>query len=231
MPHDYETALIWTNGRVNPHLGTRFDATGRFLPEAGNTVVAQVIPGSPTETALVGLRASLMALPEAGHFAFTEVASYHMTVFEGVIETRRDAEHWPAGLPLDMPMAEATTQMIARLQGWQAPPAFAMRIIEVTPFGLRLTGATAEDEAVARDWRDRLSAAFGLRRASHSSYGFHTTLAYCKAGLPPQALPALRAQMDALTTRMQAEIPVMHLARPNFCTFADMNGFPPVHPL
>ncbi|MGL6212102.1 MAG: DUF1868 domain-containing protein, partial [Paracoccaceae bacterium] len=105
---------------------------------------------------------------------------------------------------------------------------FAMRITEVTPFGLRLTGATAEDEAVARDWRDGLSAALGLRTPKHSSYGFHTTVAYCKESLPQAALPDLRARMSELTVEMQAAVPVMHLARPAFCTFADMNAFPPV---
>lgn len=228
---DYETALVWPQGHVNPHLGIRFDATGRFLPEAGNTVVAQVVPGSPTETALVALRADLMALPHASHFAFTEVSSYHMTVFEGVIETRRKVHHWPAGLPLDLPIPGVTAAMVERLRGWRAPPAFAMRITGVTPFGLRLTGNTAEDERHARAWRDRLSEAFGYRTPTHDSYGFHTTLAYCKAGLPREALPSLRARMADLTARLQAEVPVMHLARPAFCTFADMNAFRPVHPL
>lgn len=231
MAHDYEPALIWEEGRTSPHLGRRFDAAGRFLPEAGNTVVAQVVPGSPTEAALVRLRADLMALPEAGHFAFTAVESYHMTVFEGVVETRRRREEWPEGLPLDMDLAEVTAAMRARLEGWQAPPSFAMRITEVTPFGLRLEGASPGDEACARAWRDALSTALRLRRPTHDSYGFHTTLAYCKAGLPRAALPALRSRMADLTARLQAEVPVMHLARPAFCIFADMNAFPPVHPL
>lgn len=228
---DYEAALVWDEGHVSPHLGVRFDASGRFLPEAGNTVVAQVVPGSATEAALIALRADLMALPHAGHFAFTEVSSYHMTVFEGVIETRRKANHWPAGVPLDRPVPEVTAAMVERLGGWRAPPAFAMRITEVTPFGLRLTGATETEEQHARAWRDRLSVTFGYRTPTHDSYGFHTTLAYCRAGLPREALPDLRARMAALTARLQAQVPVMHLARPAFCTFADMNAFSPVHPL
>jgi hypothetical protein len=231
MAFDYEASLVWIDGQVSPHLGVRFDAAGRFLPEAGNTVVAQVVPGSPTEDALIALRDDLMAMPQAAHFAFTEVASYHMTVFEGVVETRRRAGHWPAGLPLDMSIREVTEAMIGRLGGWRAPPTFAMRITEVTPLGLRLAGATPEDEVHARAWRDRLSVTFGLRTPNHDGYGFHTTLAYCRAGLPRAALPDLRRRMAELTARLQAEVPVMHLARPAFCTFADMNAFPPVHPL
>lgn len=228
---DYETGLIWGEGNVSPRLGARFDAGGRFLPEAGNTVVAQIVPGSPTEAALIALRADLMALPHARHFAFTEVASYHMTVFEGATETRRQAEVWPGGLSLDLPMPEVTEAMVRRLGGWRAPPDFAMRITEVTPLGLRLAGATSEDEDHARAWRNRLSVTFGLRAPNHESYGFHTTLAYCMTGLPREALAPLRARMADLTARLQAEVPVMHLARPAFCTFADMNAFPPVHTL
>jgi hypothetical protein len=227
MPYSYEAALTSTN----PHLGVRFDTTGRFLPEAGNTVVAQVAPGSPTEAALTGLRAALLALPEAGHFAFTNPASWHMTVFEGVIETRRMAEFWPEGLAPDLPIDTVTDRMIDRLAGWQAPPDFAMRITAVTPFGLRLTGATPADETVARDWRDRLSATFGLHRPGHETYGFHITLAYAVTPLPAGALPDLRRAMDDLTRQMQAAVPVLDLARPAFCRFADMNAFPPVHPL
>ncbi|MGL6210951.1 MAG: DUF1868 domain-containing protein, partial [Paracoccaceae bacterium] len=179
MAYDYESAVVWSAGWASPYLGQRFDSAGRFLPETGNTVVAQVVPGSATEAALIRLRGALQALPHGGHFAYTEVASYHMTVFEGVIDTRRVAEAWPAGLALDLPIPETTAAMMERLAVWQALPDFAMRITEVTPFGLRLTGATAEDEAVARDWRDGLSAALGLRTPKHSFYGFHTTVAYC----------------------------------------------------
>jgi len=228
MPYDYESALTWGTEQANPHLGRRFDATGQFLPEHGNTVVAQVEPGSPTEAALTGLRASLQALPHAAHFAFTAVASYHMTVFEGVVETRRLAGFWPETVPLDASIDAATARMIDLLAGWQAPPPFAMRITEVTPFGLRLTGATAEDEATARDWRDALSRALGLRTPKHGTYGFHTTLAYVATPLPAAALPDLRLAMDRLTAQMQDAVPVLHLARPAFCRFADMNAFPPV---
>ncbi len=231
MAYDYEQALVWGADRTNPHLGQRFDATGRFLTEHGNTVVAQVAPGSATEAALITLRDALQALPQAAHFTFTTVASYHMTVFEGVVDTRRTEAFWPEGLPLDAGIDEMTARMIDRLTGWQAPARFSMRITEVTPFGLRLTGATDEDEVNARAWRDSLSRALGLRTPRHDSYGFHTTLAYVMTPLPADALPGLRAAMDDLTARMQAAVPVLDLDRPAFCRFSDMNAFPPVRSL
>jgi hypothetical protein len=228
MAEDWADRFILEGDKPSLRLGSRFDDRGRFLPEHGNTVVAQVVPGSPTEHALTELRAALAALPHGDRFAYTATASYHMTVFEGVVETRRAASHWPVGLDPKASIDATTEAMAARLAWFVAPPSFAMRITEVTPFGLHLTGATPQDEANARAWRDALSQALGLRTPDHDAYGFHTTVAYPMHWPPADAVPAYRQGLRALTGWIQGRIPVMHLARPAFCTFADMNAFPPV---
>lgn len=212
---------------VNPRLGIRFDEDGRFLPEAGNTVVCQVIPGSPTEAALQRFQTALATLPEAGLFAFTPVASWHMTVFEGVVDSRRHPDHWPEGLDPAAPLDQVTAAMTDRLDGFTPPPPPRMAIAAATPFGLSLRGATPEDEARARLWRDRLATAFGLHRPSHATYAFHTTLAYLKRAPSGPSRPLWRALLADWTTRLQTEIPFMDLAPPAFCTFADMRAFPP----
>ncbi len=227
VAQDWSDLFVSGAGQPSRHLGTRFDDAGRFLAEFGNTVVAQVVPGSETQTALVDLRAALQALPWGGHFAYTDVPSYHMTVFEGVVDTRRLASHWPSGLDPAQPIAAATDAMQARLAGFTAPPAFAMRVAQVTPFGLSLTGVTAQDTAHVRAWRDALSVALGLRTPAHDSYAFHTTLAYAVHWPPAPAVAPYRAALQDLTTAFVARVPVLHLARPAFCTFADMNAFPP----
>lgn len=231
MSESWAENVAQPEGTPVPHLGSRFDANGTFLPEAGNTVVAQVIAGSETEAALIALRGALMALPCGGHFAFTEVASYHMTVFEGVTDKRRAHPYWPAELPLGTDMATMTARMAEMARRFEPPPAFRVRATAVTPFGLRLAGATPEDEAHMRAWRDGLSRIFGYRSPRHDTYGFHTTLAYVRAWLPPSALPAYTEAMARLTAEFQARVPLLHLARPAFCQFADMNAFPPVCPL
>ena len=228
MAQHWSDRFVEMAGQVPAHLGTRYDAAGRFLPEHGNTVVAQVVPGSETEAALVDLRAAMQALPFAHMFAFTAVPSYHMTVFEGIIETRRLASHWPVGLDPQQSVGDATVAMATRLQGFTAPPEFAMRVVEVTPFGLHLTGATQRDEGSARAWRDGLAQALGLRVPTHDEYGFHTTMAYALQWPPVEAVALYRTALQDLTGAFQARVPVMHLARPAFCTFADMNAFPPV---
>lgn len=218
-------------GTENPRLGVRFNREGRFLPEAGNTVVAQVLPGSATESALIWLRAELQALPFGHHFAFTEVASYHMTVFEGVIETRRAPGFWPPSIPLDASIDAATEAMSRMVADLPPLPDFAMRPVAVTPFGVTLAGATGADEAAVRVWRNCLAEALGYRTPRHERYAFHTTLAYVHSWLPAEALPGYVEAITHLSSAFVDRVPVMDLARPAFCRFADMNAFPPVVPL
>jgi len=215
-------------GGENPRLGSRFNAQGQFLPEHGNTIVAQVTAGSATEAALIDLRQALMALPHADHFAFTAVQSYHMTVYEGVIETRRARGYWPDDLALDLSIDAMTDAMSAKLAAFTPPPPFKMRLEEVTPLGLHLTGATPQDEATARAWRDALAQALGFRTPSHDTYGFHTTMAYQKRWPPSEALGHYEQVLAQLGADFAARVPVLDLDPPAFCRFADMNAFPPV---
>jgi hypothetical protein len=215
-------------GGPNPRLGSRFNAEGQFLPEHGNTVVAQVTAGSVTEAALIDLRRALMALPFADHFAFTAIESYHMTVFEGVIETRRARGYWPEDLPLDASIDAMTEAMSSKLAGFTAPPAFRMRLVEVTPLGLHLTGASDQDEANVRAWRDALAGALGFRTPSHDAYGFHTTMAYQKRWPPAKSLGLYEQALAHMGADFAARVPVLDLDPPAFCRFSDMNAFPPV---
>lgn len=228
MGYDWQSDVAPPEGTPNRHLGVRFDRTGRFLPEEGNTIVAQVIPGSATEEMLIWVREELMALPYARHFAFTDIPSYHMTVFEGVIETRRAPGYWPATLPLDASIDDATDAMAALLRDVPLLPSFAIRPVEVTPFGLILAGATEADETAVRHWRDRLSDVLGYRTPQHDSYRFHTTLAYAHTWLPRDALPDYAAALARMTEKVVKKLPTLDLARPAFCRFRDMNAFPPV---
>jgi len=212
----------------NRYVGSRFSEEGVFLPEAGNTVVRHVVPGSDTEAALIGLRERLRELPWGHRCAFTDVASLHMTVFEGVIETRRLAEYWPKALPVEAPLDEVTGYLAGRLEDFEGPGPFDMRIAEVTPFGLTLTGATDADETTARAWREALTEPFTYRSPSHDAYTFHVTLAYIIDWIPDDLIPDYKQALAELTKEFRERVPVVELGPPAFCTFTDMNGFPPV---
>lgn len=213
------------------YLGRRFDAAGNFLFEPGNTVVSHVVPGSATEAALTRVRERLGALPFADCFAWTPVESWHMTVFQGTIEGRRAAGFWPEGMVLDAPVEETTRVLDARLEGFAPAAPFSVKLVEVTPLGLVVAGATPEDERGLRALRDRLAEAFGYRHPDHDDYTFHVTLAYVKEWLPAGAEATYLPALDAIGRDFAAEIPVLELAPPAFCTFRDMNLFTPLRVL
>jgi hypothetical protein len=231
MSFDYLALCGSDATEANRHLGVRFDAKGRFLREPGNTVVRHVIPGSPTEAALTRLRVRMMNLPWAHGFAWTDIDSYHMTVFGCAIETGREEAFWPAALPLDAPIDRTTAWMDARLAAFEGPGPFTMALDEVTPFGLTVTGTSEADEAMARRWRDELAIAFDRRSPGHEHYRFHITMAYIKDWMPNAMAEPYREAMRDMTVGLKQELSALALGPPVFCTFDDMNWFEPVRTL
>ncbi|HEV2501430.1 MAG TPA: DUF1868 domain-containing protein [Mesorhizobium sp.] len=218
-------------GRSEPpyYLNRRFDAEGNFLPQPGNTVVSHVVDGSPTQQALVRIREMLKALPYGDRFAYTPVSSLHMTVFQGTIEGRRKPAYWPQELACEAPIDETTTFFLDRLKAFPEASNFRMRPVEVTPLGVVVTGATYADEQSIRVLRDQLTVPFGYSHPDHDSYTFHITLAYLKAWLPAGAETTYLPALAELTRELAAEVEVLELEVPAFCTFNDMTEFKPQH--
>ncbi len=210
------------------YLGIRFDATGRFLPTPGNTIVSHVVPGSRSEAALARVRQGLMELPHGDRFAYTPVSSYHMTVFQGIIEGRRKPGYWPEGMPLDTAIDETTALFLDRLSTFPRADPFRMKVVSVTPLGLVLAGATESDEKMMRALRDALVEPFGYRHPDHDSYTFHITMAYPMAWLPAGAEAAYLPALAALGENLAEEIDVVELGAPAFCEFIDMTEFRPL---
>lgn len=207
-------------------LGTRYEP-GRFLPEAGNTVVCHLDRSDPVHGAVLAARAQMQALPGAERLLFTPVESLHMTLFEGVIETRRAADAWPEGLDRQMPVAEVTDILAARLARFVPPPAFAVRVVGLHPGGLALDGASQADRRVMLDWRDALTVPFGYRHKEHDSYRFHMTFAYPLDWLPDDHAALWSGAMDTILGELRSAAPEIPLQPPAFCTFGDMTRFDP----
>lgn len=206
-------------------LGIRYDAQGRFLREPGNTVVCHLYPGSAEEQAIVGLRQRMMAMSDADHLAFTPVPSLHMTLFQGLLEFRRDWPYWPKELPSDLAIDATTAYYASRLRDFEGRGRFHVSATGLTPNGIVVEGATSEDRDSLAAWRDALSIPFGYRHPDHDSYEFHITLAYPIRWLAPERLPAWQEFLDDELALLQAELPVMRLRPPAFCRFEDMCRF------
>ena len=148
-----------------PRLGIRYDAAGNFLFEPGNTIVCHLARRSASEAAVLQVRERLLALPGADCLAFTPAASLHMTLFQGVVDTRRKHPYWPADIPVHLGIDEMTRRMMTRLDGFDGCGPFSVKVTEVTPTGLTVEGVTEEDANVMRAWRDKLARTFGASRA------------------------------------------------------------------
>ncbi|MDG4881010.1 DUF1868 domain-containing protein [Mesorhizobium sp. WSM4884] len=214
-----------TNPTPPVHLGTRYDTSGNFLLEPGNTVVSHLVTGSPSEAAIIEVRERIRAMPDADRLAFTPISSLHMTLFQGIIEYRRRLPFWPADMPLDASIDEMTRLYLERLQGFEGNGAFRIKTIGVTPNGLTVAGATEEDHAVLKAWRDALSIPFGYRHPDHETYVFHITFAYQIRRLADERVSAWQDLFDECLAFLDREAPVIELRPPAFCSFKDMKHF------
>lgn len=225
MGHDHVADFAESaNDNPPPKLGVRYD-TERFLPEAGNTVVCHLDMEDPAHHAVLDAREQIYALPAADCLLQTPIPSLHMTLMQGVIETSRSYDEWPSDLSLDAGIPDVTKVMLSRLEAFEAPPPFQVRVVDLAPSGLRLEGATPADVSRLRAWRDALTVPFKFRSAKHDVYQHHMTFAYPVRGLPDAVLPEWRAGLKSILADLVASAPVLPLHAPAFCSFADMTHF------
>jgi hypothetical protein len=214
-----------SNSDMPRHLGTRYNAEGAFLPEPGNTVVCHLVAGSASQRAVVEVRERMLSMPDSGKLTFTPPSSLHMTLFQGIIEYRRALPHWPLDIPHDTSIDEMTRLYLDRLRQFGGLGSFKIKAIDVTPVGLTVTGATSEDKAVIKNWRDALAVPFGYRHPDHDTYVFHITLAYPVDWLADDRLPAWQKLLDECLLYLERTAPIIEIHPPAFCSFKDMNHF------
>ena len=207
-----------------PYLGKRYD-TEKFLPEAGNTVVCHLDFNALAHTAILDARKRMRALPGADRFLYTPVSSLHMTLFEGVLDSRRIANTWPADLGENATVDAATQSILARLTEFSPPADFAARVVGLRPSGLLLAGATAQDDANMRAWRAALTQPFGYRHDSHDLYRFHMTFAYPIEWISESDRTQWEVECASILEDLAEAAPVIPLKPPAFCKFADMEQF------
>ncbi|MDO1582373.1 DUF1868 domain-containing protein [Rhizobium oryzicola] len=207
------------------HVGVRYDRSGNFLYEPGNTIVCHLTEGSETQAAIIDLRSLYLDLPEVERLAFTPVSSLHMTLFQGIIEHRRQPGFWPADLPLDTPIDDMTQIMAQRLARFQAGPSFRVGLVDLRPTGMTLDGVTEADKAALAEWRNRLVDLFGYRHPDHETYRFHITFAYVIRTLSDAALLEWQQVLGEQTEAFQARFEAIELNPPAFCSFNDMKHF------
>lgn len=229
MPVSVRPSLAGFFAGSNPtppvHLGRRYDTSGNFLNEPGNTVVCHLVNGSASEAVIIDVRERMRAMPDADGLAFTPVSSLHMTLFQGIIEYRRRLPYWPEDVPLDTSIDDMTRLYQERLNGFEGYGAFKIKVVDVVPTGLTVAGATDEDVHILRAWRDALSAPFGYRHPYHDTYVFHITFAYQIRRLADEGASEWQDLFDDCLSLFARQAPVIELRPPAFCRFRDMEHF------
>lgn len=205
--------------------GAKFAPDGQVLPWPGNTFICHIDPDSAQHHALCQIQDALKASSFTRHFSYLPASSFHMTVFQGI----SNGTDWPAGIPPEATLDEATDQLIQRLDGITLPRAVTARAHGVYGgFGLTLSGASPADEASLRDTRARLREATGIQPDDFTGYTFHITLAYLLHWLDEAEAREVVAVSDALFAQYGAPLDKIQLGAPEFCRFENMHHFQPI---
>lgn len=211
--------------------GNKYDTDGKALRFPGNTILCHLNSPGPTFDALVEISAQLRAGAGDAHIAWTPPSSYHMTVFDGCLDSRRLPGDWPQMLPLDASLQRCNRYLGSRLRKFDLDMELPIRMVAdeslatktSTQFLLRPID-DAENRRLRR-LRDRLSEATGVRHANHDSYGFHVTFGYYIKQFAPVDERRYQALWTQSMQELRRRVPVIELGAPEYCLFDTMDEF------
>lgn len=205
--------------------GRKFTPDGSVLPCPGNTTLCHVAPGSAAHAALVDLQDALKAAPFANCFTYLPPASFHMTIFEGVIDYARVPDRWPRDIALDASVNDVTSDLLARLDRVSVGQEFRVRPTGLFGgFSLRMSGADSAEEARLRSARDALRDATQILRPDHASYAFHITLGYLLRWITPKEAADVEAAAQQVFAQHARHLEIS-LGPIEFCRFETMHRF------
>ncbi|WP_349970084.1 DUF1868 domain-containing protein [Pseudomonas caspiana] len=210
----------------------KFLENGKARPFAGNTIISQIPLRTPINEALTVVRNTIATYDFSHCLSLLPPSSYHMTVFEGVIDEKRKAPFWPSDVPPDASIQACTQHFIARLKDFFIDKNFQIRM-QIDDFNVykdsgatvRLVPANLQESQKLRDLRDRLAQCLGIRSPEHDDYGFHITLGYLVQWMSAQQIRDYELVQKRCRAYLQKALGVLELDGPRFCTFNDMLAF------
>ncbi|RUM20430.1 DUF1868 domain-containing protein [Rhizobium vallis] len=218
-----------TDGTHYPNgVGTKFHADGSVKPFPGNTIICHLDPGSGLSSALLDLHKVLRTHRLSHLYTLLPPSSWHMTVFEGVVDARREPGYWPSDLPADAPLYDCNQHFERKIEHFNAPLDLPLEIDVngwqplVNGIALRLSPRAASQEVGIRSFRDALSRLLNIRHPEHATYEFHLSIAYLIRHPSETDRRELEGLLDNTTIKLPTQF---ELGAPEFCHFDDMFAF------
>jgi hypothetical protein len=225
--------LGFEDPKYPPGVPSKFSPDGKVQRYPGNTIISHLSPSSEPELhkSMVMLHDKLKSSHLSDLYTLLPPTSYHMTVFEGVLDKVRVPGRWPDDLPLNASLEECTALFEQKLSSFdlQCDPPYH---ISITGFGplqigieVHLEPSSAEENARIRGLRDRLGQLLRISSERHETYPLHFSMAYLLRILTDEQERKLR---ELLMDHFEGMPKEFTLGAPEFCTFEDMFSFKPL---
>ncbi|KAJ7263991.1 RNA ligase/cyclic nucleotide phosphodiesterase [Mycena haematopus] len=224
--------LGFEDPKYPPGVPSKFDADGNVQHYPGNTIISHLSPSTELHRSMIALHDKLQRSHLSHLYTLLPPSSYHMTIFEGVLDRVRVPGRWPSDLPLNASLEECTALFEKKLSTFdlQCDPPYHISVTGFDPLengiGVHLEPSTTEENARIRGLRDRLWKLLHIRSERHDTYPLHFSMAYLLRILTDEQDKELRA---LLMDHFEKEMPKQFtLSSPEFCTFENMFAFTPL---
>ena len=211
-------------------IGMKFHADGSVREFKGNTVVADVIPGSEAFGAMQQLRQMVIDAGLDTHLILLPEDSYHITYISGLNDQQRIDGYWPDALSREATMTEADDYATAAIEKANIPGPARMRFSNVG-WGagcciIRVKPADEQEHKRLYDFRDQAADEMGVRRPGHETYRFHITLGYTRL-IAEGEMETRRQQLKEKMEALMAQQPEFLTTQAYMAYFDDMYAFSP----
>lgn len=216
--------------RYGSTIGQKFYEDGSVRQFKGNTVVADVVPGSQAFDTMCKLRQMVIDAGLDSHLILLPEDSYHITYISGFNDQQRIDGYWPESFSREATMEEADDFVTKAIESVGIPGPARM-VFDNVGWGagcciIRLKPADEEQSKILYDFRDRAADAMGVRRPNHEKYRFHISLGYTRI--------ITEGEDDVRRLQLIEKMEALMKAQPEFLTtqaymayFDDMYAFSP----
>ncbi|OLF55639.1 DUF1868 domain-containing protein [Pseudomonas chlororaphis] len=216
--------------------GGKWDSEGNALYFPGITCVGRIPSDSDFFEMARKARDIVQCSEFSSQYAYTPLASYHMTGLDILSEASRikpDAD-WPEDISRSESWPEITMKIFNKINNLTLDPAppLLMRATGFQPLEKKLVVSLQPGNTSVSEWlryfRHRMMQAIGLPETTLNSYHFHSTVGYrIYYALPneKEALLHLQEKLNQLVIHQAPEVTIEPL---QYCAFTDMLAFVPL---